>query len=166
MQAALVDRPLAHFVGLKLVAGYEELEQLVPQARRALLARQYEISGIVDPDTQYGVTLPQDRESAEDQVTTYFGFEVATYKEVPQDLVAIDLLAGKYAQFSWTGSFVSDEFDAFYPSIFNWFKEHNYVPSMDRAWIEQYGRDNDWNSRENPRNQLTVLMPLGGLAAH
>ena len=165
MQGTIVDRPLAHFVGMKITATYDTLVELIPQVRKALLARQYEISGIVHPDVQQCVTLPQDTEAGDGQVTTYFGFEVAAYKEVPSDLIAIDLLAGKYAQFSWQGSFESDEFDYFYPSIFNWFKENNVAPSDNHAWVEIYGKDNDWDNRGNPRNEVTVLMPLGGAAA-
>jgi predicted transcriptional regulator YdeE len=165
MQAAIVDRPLTHFVGLKVTADVDSLVDAVGQSRKQLLARQYEINGIVNPDVQYGVTRPQETESNDDSVTTYIGFEVSDYKQVPADMLSLELPAGKYAQIHWQGSFDSDEFQMFYPSIFNWFKDQSLVPSAVNPWIEMYGKDNNWDDRSDEANELTVLMPLGGPTA-
>lgn len=162
MQGTIVDRQPACFVGLKVVGTYETLGDMIPQVRRALLARQYEIESILDPDEQLGVTRPQDHEAEEGQVTTYFGFQVAGFKNVPADMVSMDLPAGRYARFEWRGSLESEQFEAFYPGMFNWFQEQGLTPSGAAPWIEVYGQDYDWDDRENPANRLTVLMPIGG----
>ena len=162
MQATVIERPPARFVGLRLTAPFETLVEAQNLARKSLLSRQYEISGIIDAYQQLGVTRPNETESAEDVVTTYLGFEVTGFKEVPKDMVSMDLKQGKYAQFLWKGSMESDEFDSFYPSIFGWLQQQSLAPSQTDPWIEIYGKDNDWEDRSNPENQLTVLLPLGG----
>lgn len=162
MQGTIVERPSAFFVGLKIVGTYETLGDLVPQVRKTLLSRQYEIESIVDPDEQLGITRPQDHEAEEGQVTTYFGFRVAGYKGVPADMVTMDLPAGRYAMFEYRGSFESEEFEAFYPGMFNWFQQQGLVPSGNAPWIEVYGPEHDWDNKANPTNRLTVLMPIGG----
>jgi predicted transcriptional regulator YdeE len=118
----------------------------------------------VNPDEQLGVTRPQEHESGPDQVTTYIGFQVSAYINVPPNMIAIELPAGRYAQFVWQGSFESEAFQSFYPSMFNWFKEQSLTPSGVNPWIEIYGSDHDWEDRSNPANRLTVLMPIGGSA--
>ena len=159
----MVERPAGHFVGVRLTADYDSIAEAVAAARRSLLARQFEIQSIVNPDQQLCVTLPQEQEAAEDQVTTYFGFTVASSGTPPSGMFAIELPSGRYAQFDWKGAFDSDEFGNFYPSIFAWFQQQvNVAPSTASPWIELYGEHNDWDDSSNPNNTLTVQMPLGG----
>lgn len=162
MQASVVERPLAHFVGLKLTAPFETLVEVQNEARKSLLARQFEIDGVVDSYEQLGVTRPNETETTDDQVTTYIGFRVARYKDVPKDMVSIDLAGGRYAQILWKGPLDTEEFEAFYPLIFSWLKSQNLAPSQVAPWIEVYGKSNDWDNRSDPQNELTVLLPLGG----
>lgn len=166
MQGVIIDRPLVHFVGLKVVSTADNIADAVADARRTLLARQFEISGIIDPDQQYGVTLPMEQEDTTDNVTTYIGFAVASIPTPPPNMFNIELAAGKYAQFSWKGPFDTDEFEGFYPSMFAWFQQQqSLVPSTSSPWIEMYGTHNNWDDRSNPNNELTVLVPLGGASA-
>jgi len=162
MQASLVERPLSHFVGIRFTAAYDDVDDAQVQTRKTLLARQFEIDGIVNPYIQMGVTRPNELESSEETVTSYLGFEVSAYKSVPSDLIALDLPAGRYAQFLYKGSLDADEFDAFYPSIFSWLQQQKLAPSQTDPWIEIYGTENDWDNRSDPNNEVTVLMPLGG----
>lgn len=162
MQASLIERPLAYFVGLRFTSPFETLDDAQNQTRKSLLARQFEIDGITNADEQLGVTKPNETELNEDQVTTYIGFQVSRYKDIPKDMVSIDLAPGRYAQFLWKGPFDSEEFETFYPSIFSWMQQQNLAPSQASPWIEIYGKDNDWEDRSDPRNELIVLMPLGG----
>src|SRR5690242_888825 len=119
MQASLIERPLAYFVGLRFTASFETLDDVQNQVRKTLLARQFEIDGIINAYEQVGVTKPNETELNEDQVTTYIGFQVSGYKGIPKDMVSIDLAPGRYAQFVWKGPLDSEEFEGFYPSIFS-----------------------------------------------
>lgn len=165
MQGVIIDRPLAHFVGLQVVSTYDSIADAVAQERRNLLSRQFEIQSIVDPDQQLGVTLPMEQEDTGDQVTTYIGFTVASVQNPPPNMFVIELTAGRYAQFDWKGPFDTDEFDNFYPSIFSWFQQQPFPPSTSSPWIEAYGRHNNWGDRSNPQNELTVFVPIGGAPA-
>jgi predicted transcriptional regulator YdeE len=162
MQASVVERPPAHFVGLRFTAPFAALIEVQVQIRNNLLARQFDIDGIVDPYQQLGVTRPNETELSEESVTSYIGFEVSRYKDVPKDMVSIDLPRGRYAQFLWTGSFDTDEFEGFYPTIFGWLLQQKLAPSQVDPWLEIYGKNNDWGDRSDPLNELTVLLPLGG----
>ena len=162
MQATVIQRPPAHFVGLRISAPSDSLVDVQNQARKTLLSRQFEIDGIVNVYEQLGVTRPNEMESNEDQVTTYLGFQVSGYKNIPKDMVSIELAGGSYAQVMWKGSMDSDEFDNFYPSIFGWLQQQHLAPSTSDPWIEVYGKDNHWDDRANPQNELTVLLPLAG----
>ena len=162
MQASVIERPLAHFVGIRFTAPYDSVDDVQCETRKTLLSRQYEINGIVNAYEQLGVTRPNEIETNEDVVTTYLGFLVNGYKDVPRDMVSIELPAGRYAQFLWKGALDSDEFDSFYPSIFAWLQQQHMAPSQTDPWIEIYGTENDWDNRSDPNNEVTVLMPLGG----
>jgi predicted transcriptional regulator YdeE len=162
MQASVVERPAAHFVGLRFTAPFETLADIQVQVRKTLLARQYEINNMVNAYEQLGVTRPNEMESSADEVTTYMGFIVSDYKDVAKDMVSLELAAGRYAQFLWKGAMDTDEFDSFYPSIFAWLEQQHLAPSQTNPWIEVYGKGNDWDNPSDPENELTVLLPLGG----
>ncbi len=163
MQGVIVDRPLSHFVGLKVVATYDNIAEAVAGARGTLLARQYELSNILDPDQQLGVTLPMEQEETSDQVTTYIGFTVASIPNPPPNMFNIELTQGRYAQFDWKGPFDTEAFDNFYPSMFAWFQQQQgLVPSTTSPWIEMYGRHNNWDDRSDANNEVSVFVPIGG----
>jgi predicted transcriptional regulator YdeE len=162
MQGVAVDRPLTRFVGLRVTGPPDDLSEQVADARKALLRRQYEISRVNNPYQQLGVTLPGDHEDSEDTITTYIGFEVEQYGDVPAGLVTIDLQPGRYAQFTWKGSVDSEEFERFYPGIFSWFRDQKLVPSTETGWIEVYDEDYDWEDRDNANNRLEALIPIAG----
>ena len=162
MQASVIERPLSHFVGLRVTAPSDAAVEAQAQARKTLLRRQFEVENIANTYQQLGVTRPDEPENAEEQVTAYIGFEVAAIKSVPQGMVSMDLMAGRYAQFPWKGPLDSEEFDGFYPSIFGWLQQQSLPPSVHDPWIEIYGTQNDWDNRSDPQNELTVLIPIGG----
>jgi predicted transcriptional regulator YdeE len=162
MQASVIDRPLSHFVGLRVCATTDTVVDAQNSFRKTLLARQFEINGIVNAYQQLGVTRPNETEATDESVTTYLGFEVSAYKDVPQDMVCLELAPGRYGQFVFKGSLNSDEYDGFYPSIFGWLQQQSLAPSQTHPWIEVYGTENDWDNRSDPNNEVTVLLPLGG----
>lgn len=164
MQGTIIERPLKHFVGLRVVGTYDTLSGLMPEARKTLLSRQFSIEGIEDPDTQICVTKPNEIETNADNVTSYIGFEVsAETRSAPAEMIRIELPSGRYARFEWRGSLLTEEFEGFYPGIFAWLKEGGLSPSERSPWIEVYGPDYNWENRADSTNRLTVLMPLGGV---
>ena len=166
MQASVVEQQPGHFVGIRLVASYDQLVEAQNQARLILLKRQYELSAILDPDIQIGVTLPNETEAQDDVVTSYLGFHVAQYKDVPSDMVAIELAGGRYAQCIYRGPLDGDEYENFYPSVAAWLEQQHLAPSNRDPWIEVYGRHNDWSNRADPKNEVMALIPLGGASYH
>jgi len=162
MQASVVEQQPGHFVGLRLVAPVDQVVDAQNQTRQTLLRRQFELSAILDPDIQIGVTLPNETEAQEDIVTSYLGFHVSQYKDVPSDMVAIELPGGRYAQCIYKGPLDCEEYENFYPAVAAWLEQQQLTPSNRNPWIEVYGRHNDWSNRSNPQNEVMALIPLGG----
>lgn len=160
MQGTVIERQQSAFVGIRVTGTFDTLPDLVPSARNELLRRQFVIEGIVDPNSQLGITKPDELEASENDVTTYLGFEVEPGRSAPQDMKRLELAPGKYARFEWVGSLLSEGFENFYPEIFGWFMEKSLSPSPRAPWIEVYGADYDWHDKSNIANKLTVLMPI------
>lgn len=151
-----------HFIGIKVCCRPDDLDKEVQQARRELLSQQFHVSGLENPDEQFVLTLPQDHENTEDTITTYVGFEVKQFGDAPEGWVRMDLAGGRYAQFAWHGSLEAQEFESFYPGLFNWFREQGLAPSTSKGWMEIYGNDFDWDDRADPDNRFEAIIPIGG----
>lgn len=156
----LVTSPAFAVVGQRVVGKPNQLGKLVPKAWKDLRARLPEIEGVVDPRRQIGFLLPEEKMLL-GRLVTYIGVEIAPAAPTPKGLTRREFPSGPYAEFVWTGSFLSKEFAAFYPGVFAALKEHDLQVDPKLGWIEIYDdATHDWEDKANPGNTLRVRFPL------